>query len=252
MKRSLLFSISALALSFLLGACGEKKETKPFKSGFEGMYVGELPCADCPGIRTNATFLSDSTVAITSLYYDGDNTSETEWGTWTVEGKILKALMPDEITLYYVQLSDSVIMMTDSVGTPSESLAEYYQLTKATPLVSDSFAGKYVMGDIQDPKSYRQNLIITPINENEVNVIVNSEGAGKGCEFSGRGKLVNNQIEVSLNEQHNKMQSTLVIRPNNEKTGLFLFTSTFDDRYDLMYFCGGGGSLAGDYIKVQE
>lgn len=251
MKRSIFFNIASLSFALLLSACGGNKTANVFESDFTGMYVGELPCADCPGIKTQATFFDDNKVAITSLYYDSDDTSETEWGTWEINGKILKASMPSEETFYYVQLSDSVIMMTDSLGTPSESLAKFYELKKETPLVAENFAGKYVMGNLDDPKAYRQNLIITPINQKEVNVVINSEGAGKGCEFSGRGQIINNQIELKLSEQHEKMSSIMVIRPSTEENALFLFTSQFDDRYDLMYFCGGGGSLMGDYIKVE-
>lgn len=253
MKQCNLLGITTLLLVLLLSACGGKNETGNFEKGFEGTYVGLLPCASCPGISTHATFFDDNKVAITSLYYDSDDTSQTEWGTWEVNGKILTATMPYETTYHYVQLSDEVIMMTDSVGTPSENLAENYQLTKETPFTSSDFEGHYVMGDIEDADAYVQNLIVTPIDANTVNIVINSKGAGKGCEFTGKGIIINNQIELDLSEQHEKMDSTMVIRfALDEEDTLFLFTSTFDDRYDLMYFCGGGGSLTGNYVKVTE
>ncbi|MFH6965274.1 hypothetical protein ACHRVK_22090 [Flavobacterium plurextorum] len=31
-----------------------------------------------------------------------------------------------------------------------------------------------------------------------------------------------------------------------------VFTSKFDDRFELMHFCGGGASLAGDYFKKKH
>ena len=41
----------------------------------------------------------------------------------------------------------------------------------------------------------------------------------------------------------------MTIRPMNNGNEMNVFTSKFDDRYDLMFFCGGGGSLAGDYRR---
>lgn len=251
MKHFSLVSILSFAL-LLLGACGNAFQEKKFQSGFEGMYVGELPCADCPGILTHSTFYPDSTVAITSLYYDSDDTSETEWGTWEVNDNILQANMPYNMTYYYVEESDSTIMMTDSLGKASESLAEFYRLKKEAPLTRADFAGNYVLGDLDEPESYRQLLSITPVEgSEEVLVKVTSEGAGKGCEFSAEGLLVNNQIEVDLTQLHEEMTATLTIRFTGKDT-LLLFSSRFDQRFALMYFCGGGGSLAGDYVRVNN
>ena len=252
MKQRKLLGITTFLLVLLISACSGKKETMNFEAGFTGMYVGEIPCASCPGILTHATFFDDNKVAITSLYYDSDDTSETEWGTWEVNGKILTVHMPFDDSRYYVRLSDEVIMMTDSLGTPSETLAKHYELTKEECLKAEAFAGHYLMGEEEDVDAYRQNMIVTPIDDSTVNVVINSEGAGKGCAFTGKGVIINNQIELELNDQHEKMNSIMVIRFTNDPNVLNVFTSTFDDRYDLMYFCGGGGSLAGDYERKVE
>lgn len=252
MKKRLLWGIASLSLVLLLGACGgNKKDAKGFQPDFNGYFTGQLPCADCAGISTKASFYPDNKVAITSLYLDTDSTSTTAWGTWEIDGKLLKASMPNQETYYYEQLSDSVIQMTDSLGESSEQLAEFYKLKKQTPLNAENFVGSYSMDFVKAPGAYQQHLVIEPISgtENAVKLSFSSEGAGKGCEFVGQGKIVNDQIEVSLNEQHEKMNSTMVIRFVDKGKTLFVFTSDFDERYDLMYFCGGGGSLAGNYIK---
>ena len=249
LTRKRLLGISTLSLALLLTACGEEEKTEPFASHFTGMYVGELPCADCFGILTHATFFNDHRVAITSLYYDSDETSETEWGSWAIEKNILKASMPDNIVNHYIQLTDEIIMMTDDKGKPSEMLAEHYQLKKMVPLKAENFAGQYHQTTSSDPDAYRQTLTITPISSGSVTVSVNATGAGKGCEFTGNGNIINDQIEVDLHKVNSDMNSTMVIRPTDGDNALYLFTSRFDDRYDLMYFCGGGGSLMGDYIK---
>lgn len=252
MKKRLLYGIASFSLILLLGACGgNKKDTKGFDPNFSGYYTGQLPCADCVGIKTKASFFGDNKVAITSQYIDTDSTSTTEWGTWELDGKLLKALMPNQETYYYQQLSDSVIQMTDSLGESSDQLAEFYKLKKQVPLNAQNFLGSYAMDFGNEPGAYQQYLLVEPIDglTDAVQVSFSSEGAGKGCEFTGKGRIINDQIEVSLNDQHDKMKSTMVIRFVDKEKTLFVFTSNFDDRYDLMYFCGGGGSLAGNYVK---
>lgn len=251
MKQRLFLGSTLLFAVLMLVACGgNSKQSNSFDVGFEGLYVGQLPCADCPGIDTKITFFNDSSVAITSEYQDGDGTSLTEWGYWTVQNGLLKADMGEYSTFYYKQLSDSIISMTDSLGETLPNLAKFYELKKEIPLVGKNFEGNYVMGDTTLVGGYLQNLVIKAIDDRFVNISFNSVGAGKGCEFMSDGKITNNQIEVQLSSQHNKMQSTMTIRfTNTERNTLNVFTSEFDDRYDLMYFCGGGGSLAGDYTR---
>ena len=60
---------------------------------------------------------------------------------------------------------------------------------------------------------------------------------------------MNDQIEVKLKTQHPGLDAVMVIRPLPEGNGLNVFSSKFYQRYDLMYFCGGGGTLAGDYVR---
>ena len=61
---------------------------------------------------------------------------------------------------------------------------------------------------------------------------------------------MNNQIEIGLKALNPALDAVMVIRPLPEGNGLNVFSSKFDQRYDLMYFCSGGGTLAGDYIKA--
>ena len=61
---------------------------------------------------------------------------------------------------------------------------------------------------------------------------------------------MNDQIEVNLKDLNPALDAVMVIRPLPDGNGLNVFSSKFDQRYDLMYFCGGGGTLAGDYVKA--
>ena len=42
----------------------------------------------------------------------------------------------------------------------------------------------------------------------------------------------------------------MCIAPSHDQLGVEVFTTKFDDRHALMWYCGGGGSLAGDYYKA--
>lgn len=246
-QRLFLGSILSAAVALFNACGGSSKSSSSFDAGFEGLYTGQLPCADCPGIDTKITFFSDSTVAITAVYLEGDATAFTEKGTWTISNGLLKTTV-DNYNYYYKKLSDSEILMTDSLGQESENLGEHYKLKKQEPLTSANFEGTFVMGDTTLENGYLQNLNIKALGDRKVMVSISSEGAGKGCEFDAEGIIINDQIEVALNAKHSAMSSTMTIRFTSENN-LTVFSSEFDDRYDLMYFCGGGGSLAGDYLR---
>lgn len=246
MKRRLFFSSIVAAAIALVVACGGRQGNS-FGAGFEGLYIGQLPCADCPGIDTKLTFFSDSTMAITSVYEDGDGTSFTEKGTWSIVDGLLKTRI-DNYNYYYKQESDSIIILTDSLGNTSDKLNDYYRLRKQKPLTAKSFEGEFVSGDTTLIDGYLQILHIKSISDNKVSVKISSKGAGKGCTFDGEGVIINDQIEIELKTQHKAMSSTMTIR-FIEENKLFVFTSEFDDRYDLMYFCGGGGTLSGEYTR---
>ena len=87
---------------------------------------------------------------------------------------------------------------------------------------------------------------------NDVIVDIDFSGARKGCRFRSKGHISNGQIEIPLNNAEAGMGGTLIIRPSRENDTLSLFTLNPDDRNELMYFCGGGGSLAGDYKKAHR
>lgn len=248
MKRRLfLGSILSATVVFFIACGGNGKKGTSFDAGFEGLYAGQLPCADCPGIDTKLTFFSDSTVAITAVYLEGDGTSFTEKGTWSIANGLLKTSI-DNYNYYYKRLSDTEIVMTDSLGEESANLGDFYKLSKQNPLTSSAFEGEFALGDTTLANGYVQNLYIKALGDNRVAVTISSEGAGKGCEFDAEGRIINDQIEIALNTKHTAMNSTMTIR-FVEDGKLSVFSSEFDDRYDLMYFCGGGGSLAGEYSR---
>lgn len=256
MKTKGLIQFAAVALlSVGLAACNNKNkqngEQDVLPTDYLCLFQGTLPCADCPGIETKVTFMPDSTAAITRLYLDSDGTSETEYGTWSYQDStfVVKTSSNDSVpvqeTLSFKVLPDEQIAL---IGEDNIVKSENV-LLKKQPLTIKNFEGSYTQGG-EEKGAYAQTLTIAASENNEVLVtIAQTGGKGKGCEFTGKGRIINNQIEVDLQQVNPEMSSTMVIRPTNEGNGLNVFTSKFDERYDLMYFCGGGGSLAGDYIK---
>lgn len=258
MKKNNLFKAVALVvLSGAIAACGGKKaevKAEDNLTDYMGMFVGTLPAADCPGILTHVTLGDDSLAAVTRLYLDSDETSETDYGKWSYQDSVFTVTttsndsVPVEETSFYRIMPDNSIVM---VGDKTQAVNPLYTLKKEAALTSDSFVGSYNQGG-EEKGAYVQTLTIAKNEDGTLSVnVAQTGGKGKGCEFTGKGHLVNNQIEVNLKEVNPDLKGVMVIRPLNEGNGMNVFTSKFDDRYDLMFFCGGGGSLAGDYIKAE-
>lgn len=238
-----------------LTACNRKSkqenEPQTVPAEYLCLFQGTLPCGDCPGIETKVTFLPDSTAAITRLYLDSDGTSETEYGTWVYQDSTFTVMtnsndsIPVQESFVFKVLPDEQIAL---IGNDNIIKAENV-LLKKQPLTLKDFKGTYVQGGEQKG-AYAQTLTLSEADNNRVQVnIAQSGGKGKGCTFTGTGRIINNQIEVDLEETNPELSATMVIRPNPEGTGMNVFVSRIDQLYELMYFCGGGGSLAGDYIK---
>lgn len=212
-----------------------------------GMYEGVLPCADCPGIETSLAFNDDATVSKTILYQDRDKTSETEKGNWKLNGPYVEVTFADNQKEFYLIKTDSTIAMLNQDKKEVESeLASYYILSKEKPLEPKTLNGNYIQGEVG--KGYYQTLTLTHIANNEFEVAVTFKAATqKGCEFKGKGNLVNNRIEVNLKDSNPDLKAIMAISFKDKIATVS--TSKFNERYDLMYFCGGGGTLGGDYKR---
>lgn len=244
------------ALTAGIASCGNKNNAEVSNEeilpDYMCLFQGTLPCADCLGIETKVTFNPDSTVAITRMYLDSDGTSETEYGTWTYQDSLFTVetrsndSVPTTETIYFKILPESEIALVGE----DKVVKSPYVLLKKQPMTAKSFEGTYTLGG-EEKGSYQQTLTIKAAEKDLLDVtIAQTGGKGKGCEFSGKGQIVNNQIEIKLKTVNPEMNGTLVIRPLDDESGVNVFTSRFDDRYELMNFCGGGGSLAGDYVKA--
>ena len=242
-----LFSTAAL---LACSPSADKESAPASPEQITGLFEGTLPCENCPGIVTRLTLEPDHTAALTRLYLDSDDTSETDYGRWETRDGMLTVItnshdqLSGSETWHFRPVSDTGLVRLDSHGQPDTKSF----LGKATPLTVDHFAGRYHQGSAE-AGAYRQTLILSPLENRRMQVtITQTGGKGKGCDFKGIGNLVNNQLEVDLTRHHPDMQAVMVIRPLREQDGMNIASSRFEERFDLMYFCGGGGTLAGDYI----
>lgn len=244
--------VGLFLLALTVVACTEKKtETKKTDVKMvSGMFVGELPCADCPGILTHVTFDKDGKVAITSLYEDRGDYSQTEWGTWKFNDGLIRVALPSDSAFYLVK-SDSLIACVNNQGKEVDSaLRKNYLLTKQKEMDVRSFEGDYWWrGD--SIKGYKQKLQIKRKGEEEAEVIISFSGAKKGCTFTGKGKVINDQIEIPLHESTLEFKSVMVVRFIKDNV-ISISTSREADRENLAYYCGGGGSLAGEYERAED
>ncbi|WP_428225824.1 copper resistance protein NlpE [Flavobacterium sp.] len=215
---------------------------------FTGMYNGTTPCADCPGIYTTITFKKDGKVAKSTLYLDSDDTSITEYGTWTKNDNIIEVSVTNAPKEYYAIKTDKTLVMLDADKKEvTGELAKHYIFEKETSYTAKTLNGSYQTS--LEGKGYNQILELKADNDSIYNVKISFTGATKGCTFEGKGQLVNNQIDVDLKKVDKNLKATMTIQFKDDAKIAEVFTSKFDERFDLMYFCGGGASLAGDYQK---
>lgn len=250
-RREINVVVGLFLLAVLAVACTEKRETKKeVVKMVSGMFAGELPCADCPGILTHVTFDKDGKVAVTSQYEDRGNYSETEWGTWRFSDGLIRVALPSD-SVYYLVKSDTMIAQVNKEGKEVDSaLRKNYLLTKQKEMDFRSFEGDY-WWEGEHGKGYKQKLEIKRSGDMEVEVIISFSGAKKGCTFTGKGTIINDQIEIPLHQAVAGFHSVMVLRFVKDDV-IHISTSRESDRENLAYFCGGGGSLAGDYERVKR
>lgn len=217
-------------------------------TGLPGMYTGELPCADCAGIRTTITFGPDGSAVLTSQYETDEPNAFTEGGVWSMLNGLITVALPDGDRYFRIRSDDSVEMV-DAEGKSSATMANLYLLHRETPKKAASFAGSYSLMDEETNTPYPQPLDISTAAEGPNSVTVRI--GGRDCSFQGAGQIVNNQIEVPLKTGGPDQAGIMVIQAAADHDALRLFTSNYDERYALNYFCRGGATLAGEYARMK-
>jgi copper homeostasis protein (lipoprotein) len=118
----------------LLAACGTTAgapDTPPAASGavagwseeLDATFVGELPCADCPGIRVTLTTSGDGSYRMRTVHLGGGgrpDLSSISMGRWIVEPATgrLRLHDRDEVPNVFDRLSDGALRIVDLSGQP--------------------------------------------------------------------------------------------------------------------------------------
>lgn len=218
------------------------------ENGLPGMYVGTLPCADCAGIRTTVTFGPDGGVVLTSQYETDEPNSFSEGGVWSMRDGLITVALPGGDRYFRIRSGDA-LEMVGADGKSSATMAEAYVLRRETPKKAAFFEGKYTLEDTDINTASDQPMDIHATTDGPRSVEVKI--GGKDCSFEGTGQVVNDRIEIPLKTGGPDRAGIMVIQALQNKDGLRVFTSDYDERYALNYFCQGGATLAGEYIKTK-
>ena len=123
-KLIIILLIIALGLVFVLPWWGAEEDTIPQNSSqdtvlshsFEGVFTGELPCADCSGIETTLHLFSDGRYELTENYKEkGTFTSSGQWQIFPQNQKI--NLIQDN--QFYKITKDGNLYRLNDQGEPS-------------------------------------------------------------------------------------------------------------------------------------
>lgn len=137
------WSATALLLVVALSGCVAQPDTAPSTGDnsrnaldWQGTYVGTLPCADCPGIRTRIELREDGTFTRNVAYLGSDvRLSDTGSFEWDGAGARIALTAGDGDTQRF-QVGENVLFMLDRSGERiTGDRAAAYRLAK---IVDDS------------------------------------------------------------------------------------------------------------------
>lgn len=200
-------SILALALITLAGCNSDTNKTPEIPDAahnsqnsldWNGSYTGILPCASCPGIRTEIKLSTDNTYKLTSIYMDDENENifreEGEF-EWSKDGANI-TLVDSEPKITF-KVGENILFLLDENGERIEGeLADHYKLSKV--MADDEIIGKYWRLIEVDGKKVEESSI----QSREAHFVLNEDDkvAGNlGCNtFNGSYKLEDdNKISFS-------------------------------------------------------
>lgn len=143
MKKWIYLSMAATAMLF--ASCTSEKESNEEQTEaievvteteapvYAGVYEGTLPCADCPGIKTELTIAADGTYTKVEEYLEKQDGPVTESGTYNiVNNDVIELVTPSSgDKTYYKILDGAIALVPTAEGILNEGeLAEHYKLAK--------------------------------------------------------------------------------------------------------------------------
>lgn len=233
-KHKQISTIISIIIIGALSACNNFKQEP-----MAGQYAGEIYSDNEMGGYLVLSFNGDDSCALTSHFYDSDDTFSTQKGKWSQNNQ--------KLTLTF----DTCIIKANIVDTNKLEITAFGSkgiLEREVPLTKSAFIGKYILSGMDGEGGFEQFLTIADGGQDYLLISFSSTDNKGEILFKHKGKIVNNQIDIPLKELNKQMTSTMIIRIEADNE-INVSTSDFDQRYDLQYFCKGGGSLAGVYIK---
>ncbi len=116
-KKLLLIALLLAAVIFCLSAFYQKSPqsvtTQPSPSpiitlkSIDGIYKGDLPCADCPGITETLIIAKDGSYILEDVYLEKSQKPFQVQGKWLQTNNILKLSPEDGSQTNYFQIEDS-------------------------------------------------------------------------------------------------------------------------------------------------
>lgn len=94
-----------------MGTLGDNSMTS---LDWAGIYKGELPCADCEGIKTVVTINSDKTYNIQETYLGKETTPNETEGTFEWDDQGQRILLSEERNAFFV--GENTLTLLDSDG----------------------------------------------------------------------------------------------------------------------------------------
>ncbi len=210
----------------------------------KGVYKGVYPCADCGGIQATLSLAKDSTFMYETIYLGKKDGRFVEQGTYSAKANILTIKTPKE-PLYFMIEDNSLMFLGHNMKPDTSVLASYYELKKQSDF---HLQGQYETFN-EDEEAYKQTLSIQKI-ENQYQLVFSASKVKnrENCHFSGVGTLKNDTIWVNIAIEDDK-EIWMYVIPSHDNLGVEVFTKNYEERFAMMYYCGGGSSLAGKYIK---
>ncbi len=240
------------------------KESTPIKQysaknalAYEGVYTGTLPCGDCNGLQTKLVLNQDNTFSYQQNYLDNSSKPQTtiETGSYRLKNNILTLPLADNNLR--LLLGESALFYLDSHSQPYKGeMAKNYVLKKQQPF---NFAGHYTTAKPNESLNrYHQNLTIYQQGQNYYVTFDASKVKDRSnCNFVGGAYKKDGSLWINISNEKNK-SVLMFLTPNYHSTkyqnqpSLEVFTEHFDERFYMMRYCRGGGSLAGNYRKLMK
>lgn len=142
------WSISLLLLACQSNPPAENNTEAPVASDnsrisldWAGTYRGTLPCADCPGIKTEITLLADGSYRLGSFYQERSQVAEHDSGSfsWNADGN--RILLNNDSSWQFLVGENRLFKLDLSGVRISGALADAYALSKVT--ADTNVAGRF-------------------------------------------------------------------------------------------------------------